>query len=374
MPITIAHFLVPVTKGGGEVLIAELALRQSQLYSHGKIYLFSASRNDYLREYLHSTNVTYKELSILSSKFAYSKFETLLRSIPQFIWFLYLSVAIKVDIIHTHSFPCQFLFPLQLIKLLSINIPRQIHTKHISGKKSIVNSLLWKLIETFITVTYVSKYARLNAMGSKASKNSFIIKNPTSTSFFEIGDSRVSTSSRQILRSLKSACIISRIAKGKGHLELIHSLNEIWKTRPDLKFKLYIAGDGDYMPRLVETINNYGLSSDVHLLGLINQDDVKQLLTECDFAIHPSFNEGLSISCVQYLAALVPTISFDYGPSREVFGQKNLYYSDTPTLEKCLELIENKSFYSEIISSYFESRKSYNWQSILDQYNRAYYQ
>ena len=71
------------------------------------------------------------------------------------------------------------------------------------------------------------------------------------------------------------------------------------------------------------------------MTGLVDQDKILEVIRNSDFAIHPSMNEGLSISCLQYLASCLPTFAKFYGPSLDVFENNTLYYDTYDRFEEC---------------------------------------
>ena len=73
------------------------------------------------------------------------------------------------------------------------------------------------------------------------------------------------------------------------------------------------------------------------------------MIKNSDFAIHPSTNEGLSISCLQYLASCLPTFAKQYGPSFDVFEGNTLYYDNYDSFEECFFEI----FFQKNITEYF---------------------
>ena len=105
------HYLSPVFKGGGEVLLADLIKREF-LKKKNKIILILGAENEFMEKELQNYFVTIIKLRYLKSQFSYSKIETLSRAIIQYSWLNLVLVFNHFDIFHSHSFPAQYLlFP-----------------------------------------------------------------------------------------------------------------------------------------------------------------------------------------------------------------------------------------------------------------------
>ena len=126
----ISHYLSPVFKGGGEVLLVDLIKRQS-LDKKNKIILILGAENEYMEKELQNYFVNIIKLRYLKSQFSYSKIETILRAIIQYIWLNLVLTFNHFDIFHSHSFPAQYLLIPKILNFFKIKKTKYIHTKHI---------------------------------------------------------------------------------------------------------------------------------------------------------------------------------------------------------------------------------------------------
>lgn len=122
--------------------------------------------------------------------------------------------------------------------------------------------------------------------------------------------------------------MVSRLVRHKG----VHTLIDAWKKLKDstgdlsvMGMKLVIVGDGAFTDGYVREIQAKARGmKDVVLAGFRTGDDLKTLLSEAAFAVHPSESEGLPIAVLEEMS---------YG--------KAVLASDIP---EHLEIIEGKGY------------------------------
>lgn len=375
---TISHFLSPVFKGGGEVLLAELIKKQS-LNKKNKIILILGAENKYIERELQDYFVTVIRLSYLKSKFSYNTIETILRAIIQYIWLNIILVFNQYDIFHSHSFPAQYLILPKIINLFKVKKTKFIHTKHIDAKRKLLKSILWMIaLNLNDNITFVSRSSKENAFANFFSQKIKVIGNPVSDIFFDTGDERLRKLNKISLNKLENnkefkICVISRLVKGKGHLELISLISKFVQKHIEFSnIKISILGDGPLRKEIENEINLLNLNKIIVMRGLVNQEQVLDVIRNSDFAIHPSTNEGLSISCLQYLACCLPTFAKQYGPSFDVFGANALYYDNYDSFEECFLKLTSRKTLFKISYAFSEFRDKAKWSNIIQQYYSLY--
>ena len=374
----ISHYLSPVFKGGGEVLLADLIKRQS-LDKKNKIILILGAENEYMEKELQNYFVNIIKLRYLKSQFSYSKIETILRAIIQYIWLNLVLTFNHFDIFHSHSFPAQYLLIPKILNFFKIKKTKYIHTKHIDAKRKLFKSILWIIaLKLNDNITFVSRSSRESAFRSFDSKKLKVIGNPVSEIFFDIGDERISNLNNITLNQFGNykelkICVISRLVKGKGHLELINFISKfIQKNSQFSNITISILGDGPLREKIENEINLLNLNKIIFMFGLVEQQKVLDVIKNSDFAIHPSTNEGLSISCLQYLASCLPTFAKQYGPSFDVFEGNTLYYDNYDSFEECFLKFSSKKTLLNISYSFLGSRDKAKWSKIVQEYDSLY--
>lgn len=146
-------------------------------------------------------------------------------------------------------------------------------------------------------------------------KKSKVIYNAVNEDFYHI--------ERTPIRGEIVTC--GRLAEQKNHELLIEAFSEVVKNHPEAVLKIY--GEGALHERLLEKINENGLSQRVFLMGVTN--DVGSVLKTADLFVLSSDYEGMPNALMEALAAGVPCVSTDCpcGGPKELFGEaleKNL--------------------------------------------------
>lgn len=127
---------------------------------------------------------------------------------------------------------------------------------------------------------------------------------------------------------------IGRFTKQKNHLFLINIFEKFLDFKPDSH--LLLIGEGDDKEYIKEYVNEKGIASNVHFLGV--RDDVPSILSELDLFLLPSLYEGLGIVLVEAQMAGVPSLVSDNVPSEADLGIG---------LVKSLSLHTNKEYWAQ---------------------------
>lgn len=144
--------------------------------------------------------------------------------------------------------------------------------------------------------------------------------------------------------SLKFA-VISRIRKDKGYQELFEAAERINNKYPETEF--HIAGwyeEGELSERLKELVEK-GI---VKYHGSVSQDDVHNILTECDCLIHPSYHEGMANVILEAAATGRPVVATNIPGCIEGFDEGVTGYAcepqNTESLYNAIERIINTPY------------------------------
>lgn len=112
----------------------------------------------------------------------------------------------------------------------------------------------------------------------------------------------------------------ARLEPIKGHLYLLDAA-ALMAAR-DIRFELWLAGDGSEGPALAQRIAELGLGDRVRLLGTVPQLDLLQLYRErqVDCVVLSSKYEGISVALMEAMAYGVPVIATSVGGLPELLG------------------------------------------------------
>lgn len=109
---------------------------------------------------------------------------------------------------------------------------------------------------------------------------------------------------------------ISRLEKLKGHALLLKALKVLKEQNKEKKIILLIVGDGEEKENILKHIKEYGLESNVFLMGYRN--DIPDIMASANLLVHASFREGLPRVMVQAAAAGLPMVAFNVDGIPEV--------------------------------------------------------
>lgn len=97
---------------------------------------------------------------------------------------------------------------------------------------------------------------------------------------------------------------VGRLTEVKNHgfsLKIAKALKQ-----QGFEFTFFIVGQGALEGKIRDLINDYGLSEDVHLLGV--RDDVPELMAGADLMLMPSLHEGFPVVLVESQAVGLPSL------------------------------------------------------------------
>ena len=103
--------------------------------------------------------------------------------------------------------------------------------------------------------------------------------------------------------------MISRMNRLRDHHTLIKAFFAIAKNNDRVRLKL--AGDGETFNEIKKLVLSLGMENKVELLGLLNEDEIIDLLHNTDIYVHSSLAETQSTSILQVMACKIPIIATD---------------------------------------------------------------
>lgn len=103
--------------------------------------------------------------------------------------------------------------------------------------------------------------------------------------------------------------VVGRLNEQKGHIYLLEAAVRIVASVQDVEF--VFIGDGNLRPMLERKVDEYGLRSYCHFLGVRN--DVGDLLQTLDVFVLPSLWEGLPISLLEAQYLGIPSVATKVG-------------------------------------------------------------
>ena len=144
------------------------------------------------------------------------------------------------------------------------------------------------------------------------------------------------------LKQDKTVLFIGRLEAQKGLIFLVETAARVLEIDSSIKF--LVAGDGDSMPNLVETICEKGLEKSFFLTGWLGEDAKKKLYNSSDLFVMPSPSEPFGLTPLEairsgtavissqtcgFLSVIPSTPTFAYHDINN-FAQLIIYYLQNP--------------------------------------------
>ena len=113
----------------------------------------------------------------------------------------------------------------------------------------------------------------------------------------------------------------SRFTKTKRQDVLLDVLDELRKSKPEIDWRLSLAGDGETWEAFSRTIRERRLDGYISLPGLLGEDDLIDWFRSIDIYLHASEGETLSTSLLQAMACGLPIVASDVPGIRNLLSE-----------------------------------------------------
>jgi glycosyltransferase involved in cell wall biosynthesis len=223
----------------------------------------------------------------------------------------------KPDIVHTHMYHATMLA--RLMRLL-VQFPHMISTSHSALDGGRVRAVAYRLtdwltdISTNVSCEAVDAFV---ASGAVPAHRMIAIHNGIDVDKF-----RASPAARDDIRRTFSVAENCKLFVAAGRLgwskDYPNMFNALVRLPKDLDYKLLIAGGGELRPQLEKQVEDLGLSSRVHFLGI--RDDIAELMSAADVFVLSSVGEGFGLVVAEAMACECVVVATDSGGVREVLG------------------------------------------------------
>jgi glycogen synthase len=111
----------------------------------------------------------------------------------------------------------------------------------------------------------------------------------------------------EVAHSGKNVLFLGRAAKQKGLAFLIDTAKKVVEIDPAVQF--LIAGDGERLPKTIETVASEGLERNVLFLGWAGSLEKKILYNTADLFVMPSPSEPFGLTALESIKSDVPVIA-----------------------------------------------------------------
>jgi glycosyltransferase involved in cell wall biosynthesis len=174
----------------------------------------------------------------------------------------------------------------------------------------------------------------------------------------------------------KYVLFVGRIGYRKGVFDFLECAENIIKTNKDIKFKM--IGKGPLLEKAINQISDKKLSSNVEILGYVDENKLIDLYRNAYLTLIPSYYEGLPNVLLESMASGVPVIATKVGGVPEVISDgTNGILVDPGDVDEMFNklnyLIENTRIRDDIgIQARNTIIKRYTWDIICSNMEEDY--
>lgn len=279
----------------------------------------------------------------------------------------------RYDVIHVHSFPDEYWVP--FAKMISLSKCKIIYTQHSTHSNKFGHPIL-KHIDSFVYKKLIYKVACCSDKALDEFHHFYPDINATSVpNGINIDKySLAEPSSIKDDMGIKDSFIITMVARFNYPKRQDVLIKALPKLPSEIKLFLIGGNDGDEnLAPCRELVKELGLKDRVFFLGIRN--DVPELLKASDVVALVSEYEGLSLSCLEGMAAGKPFIASNSGGLREIVKDAGLLFEidDSESLvEYITSLYENKETYNKVSRACFERAQHYSIEDMTNRYINLY--
>jgi len=176
-------------------------------------------------------------------------------------------------------------------------------------------------------------------------------------------------SHEKLLKPYFHLVMISRFNSLRDHETLIRAVSVL---RLNNQVKLSIAGDGETKLEMEQLVSELDLNKEIEFLGIINENEIIELLQKTDFYVHSSLAETQSTSILQVMASKTAIVATDIpGINNVIRNEENGLLFEIKNVNHLVNsierLISNTELKSRIVeNAYKDVQMKY---SIVNMYN-----
>jgi glycosyltransferase involved in cell wall biosynthesis len=163
----------------------------------------------------------------------------------------------------------------------------------------------------------------------------------------------------------KQLIAVGSFKSKKGFSYLIDAMAEFFPRHPD--YQLLIAGDGERRKEIEEQIKSNNLEGKIILLGIVQREQLVQLLNESKLFVMSSLYEGFPKALLEALACGTPAVITTGCNATEIIKETGLMVSkgDSRALaEAACRLIEDDRLWTRCAGNCRAVAMSYEWKEI----------
>lgn len=166
---------------------------------------------------------------------------------------------------------------------------------------------------------------------------------------------------------------VGRIEPRKDHPTLLKAAR-ILKDK-GFKYHWLVVGEGIRRPEVGWSVKEFGLDSEVKMLGDLAEEDLPLYYRAADLFVLPTLYEGFGIVFIEAMACGLPVVSTKVGAVPEVVDGAGFLVApgDPEALaEKIVSILSDSALYHSLQQRALERANFYSWGRLIPEYEKVY--
>lgn len=166
----------------------------------------------------------------------------------------------------------------------------------------------------------------------------------------------------------------------RDHKNIVGMIKAFDQVNEDLgeQYNLVITGrENPSYHEIPDTIKALKLEEDVHLVGMVSEEDLRALYQHALAYVFPSFYEGFGLPPLEAMQSGTPVVASNKSAIPEVCGEGNALFFDPESVddmrEKMRMIATDASLRQRLVDRGFERVKTFDWRKmaakVLELYN-----
>jgi glycosyltransferase involved in cell wall biosynthesis len=154
----------------------------------------------------------------------------------------------------------------------------------------------------------------------------------------------------------------------KNITRLLHAFKSfkemIKKEKGSFDYQLVLGGKKGWLGEEYQQIaGDLGINKDVIFTGYVEGDDMRDLLSHCEFFVMPSLYEGFGTTVLEAMASKTPILVSDLPTLREIAGKNAVYCNpiDVFDMANKMKYMVLRSSDKEEIEANYNKAKTFSW-------------
>ena len=159
----------------------------------------------------------------------------------------------------------------------------------------------------------------------------------------------------------------------RDHKNILGMLEAIDKLRETLwKGELVITGKENpvYAPEIFAKVKELNLEKIVVFIGLVSDEDLRQLYQNARVFVFPSFYEGFGLPPLEAMSCGIPVVASNSSSIPEVCGEKNAEFFDPKNVEemaaKIQKVWEDESLRKRLVENGLKRVLDFSWREMTE--------